>query len=39
VFAQRAGTLEGSNMSNLGGFEVTWDDIAAFPGGLLREVG
>lgn len=33
-----AGPLQGTNSSMLGGWEVTWEDIAAFPGGLLREV-
>eukprot|EP00752_Nemacystus_decipiens_P001708 g1654.t1 len=31
------GPLEGSN-SSVGGWEVTWEDIAAYPGGLLQEM-
>lgn len=33
------GALSGGSAKEVGGFEVTWDDIAKFPGGLLREVG
>lgn len=32
------GAPEGSNAKKIEGFELTWEDIAAFPGGLLEEV-
>ncbi|CAM9612568.1 unnamed protein product [Pylaiella littoralis] len=32
------GALEGGTAKEIRGFEVTWKDISAFPGGLLREM-